>query len=1172
MILFRPSSSLVLWGSAAALAVCGWMRAAHASALDGRVENGVVLVALSLVFGHVLRRRRAAEGDEFGADRHALTLIVAGCALLGLSRVAGHTSLTTIREAVPPPLTWFYIALVVVTPTWLQRTARRRSVADQTLFAALALTALDGALCLLPAPAGVALGGCALATALASGRTRVSPLRSPAVLGMVAFALALTIATAHGLHRVDARPAWTWIVAATLTGLAVAAVPRSRDDWRAILAAPTVAATAVALCTAVVVGLLAVEVHPIAALRTRLTMFQQHPNFLAPFFALHATFALGLAASSTTVARRIGWGAVVALLGAATLHTDSNAGRAAVIVGLALVPGMFVVRRLVARLPRAVVVSVAALAVVGAVVGGALLIGGADAGSAGLGTGLDRVARSLDYRLDAWRNSAAVTLSSPWIGVGPNTHLSMFSFEPGSRYFNDPTSPHPHNVLLYVLQAGGVVAAAATLWWLGALLVALWRRFAGGASDDVPEVLVAAVLAGCASLAVANSLDLGLSLMTVVPAPLFALTGLVARHRREVWTPRAGPAALVAVALLLVTAGLAWRPLWARMRAHQAQLHVMETSFGIPRDVAVGRARRAMAKALANDPTLPGAHDLFARWLEPTDRGFHRALEVLDDLVALTPCDAHAHSLVAQLYKRNGMYRQAAAAYERSLAAPRAHGDRNRDRADLVWCLAKEGARDEALARLVDALRLESGVVDQVPWRIDGDERRYLPVRGGEQAPITLVEAAETLFKRHLDDEAAGRPVGRRFWMDTYNAFRDAGRDDRALEVLDTIEHELPDLLAAEPWTLDNERGKIALDAGDIDGARALFMAAYDKTVAAGQPVSFFRTQADKLGADGTEASPAADDTPQASLGAVGQILDMHPIYTDHFRARHDELVARGDPGAAADALLRLLVFTDDVVARAELLGDAARLYDEADRPDDVRECVGNALDHLARKPFPVALLLLDEHRTLPGELAVAYARHLARRGIPPAEAREYAWSLPHYFSSRTGPSLFRLDFLQATAQVDGLLKEAELLLLIDPTNIPAMWARVVALEGLGRLAEADDAMRALAEHFGRLHAPERLINDFVASVDHRADDPRVWMRVAILKLLQGYYGDAAGLFSRGREQAGDDAALEAELAQWQSRAALYAGRLDDARAALADAVALDPLRPMLARRLEALR
>ena len=55
----------------------------------------------------------------------------------------------------------------------------------------------------------------------------------------------------------------------------------------------------------------------------------------------------------------------------------------------------------------------------------------------------------------------------------------------------------------------------------------------------------------------------------------------------------------------------------------------------------------------------------------------------------------------------SGLAGQAADAFGRSLAAPRGHGDRNRDRADRIWCLAQEGEREASADRrhLVAALK-----------------------------------------------------------------------------------------------------------------------------------------------------------------------------------------------------------------------------------------------------------------------------------------------------------------------------------------------------------------------------------------------------------------------------------------------------------------------------------
>ncbi len=1147
MLVFRVGKVMALWGSVLVLSTHAYFRSVAASTIDSRLLWGLPVILGALLLGHLLalavpsaRRRR------LDADQHGLSLLVAAICLEAFSHVEAHTSIRVLREEVPQILGWIYPTMVLLTPLGLKLSSSLRSAADQGLWISLSLCSLSGAVVLLSAPAALCLGFIALVMQFDDGGGRVQ--RSPLLLFATLVVGLLLLSSWVGLNPLHAAPSRAWILAAASTGLAIAVRPRKRADWRWILSAPLATALLIALSALLLTVYLGVQVDWLPALRTRLTVFRQHPNFLAPFLAFQSLVALGLALSERRF--RLTGLACSALLAASTVMTDSRTGIGALALALLTLPILYGLARLSAKLQRRLAWAT--------LVGAPLLLGGVlwsqqnDSGESSLlqaASKLERFDASMEYRVDAWWNSIDIIKTNPLLGIGPGTFVSVRRFQPGSRFFNEPESPHPHNVLLYVGQAAGIPAALLSLAWLLALLKVLWTGFGSG-SHEAPRFLLATLIAATVGLAAASCLDLGLSLQTVLPAPIFVLTGLALgsatlheRRRRE------GPALLwtLPLALLMVPDGL--QAIRARSDLEQAKL--MWYLAGQRRgdaDQLRDSSREVLAQAIQRDPDLAPAYDLLARWTENADGGFLAAKQVLEDLVQRAETYGPSLSLLGHLYMRHGMYTEASTWLERGLACSHGSVHLTRDRADVILSLARLGQRQECLEQIASALRLGSGVVDELPFVWRAEIQEYLLTLGGDPslAPIRLSEAAEILFARNIALEEATQPVGRQFWMATYNAYRRADKDSGAADVLNYIEqHQIFD----EPHTLAYERGRMKLDAEDLEGALELFETAAD--VAPSTSAPYFRMAATDVRRLQGKVTEAAEQTADA-FAATGEILDRPMAFLESLELQSSVALAKGDAASAAQLLERTLLYEDELEARAarwERVGDLYRLA--GDGKEGVR-AYGEALVHLNAKPFGLPNLQLGQVRSIPGRIAQSLCSTWREMGLDQQGIQEAAWGLPDFFSPRTAWSLLRMALYYENGQPDALLREADLQLLRDGHNGLALWARLDALEGLGQWNNLRDTMRDLAEQFAVQYSVEEVYRQAVISGASRAHDPDAWFEIAILNLLRGRYQEAADMFGNALERTEGAPHAAAHLLGWQARATYLADSPRARRAARA--------------------
>jgi tetratricopeptide (TPR) repeat protein len=145
---------------------------------------------------------------------------------------------------------------------------------------------------------------------------------------------------------------------------------------------------------------------------------------------------------------------------------------------------------------------------------------------------------------------------------------------------------------------------------------------------------------------------------------------------------------------------------------------------------------------------------------------------------------------------------------------------------------------------------------------------------------------------------------------------------------------------------------------------------------------------------------------------------------------------------------------------------------------------------------------------------------------------------------------------------VDQLLREADLQILADPRHLPALWARLFALEAAGRHLELGGAMRAVVDAYSVGASAERQFNQLAAVMQEKQDrmrDPQSWEQVALLMLLRGKYKESVDMYGRTRQYLVDDPAEEARVCSWQAMAAFLASEPGEARRVLREALALQP-------------
>src|SRR5262249_32752142 len=198
---------------------------------------------------------------------------------------------------------------------------------------------------------------------------------------------------------------------------------------------------------------------------------------------------------------------------------------------------------------------------------------------------------------------------------------------------------------------------------------------------------LAALMAGTLCLLAANLFDLGLSLVSVVPGPLFVITGLLLASRvRPATDAPARPWGALArsAALAVVVVPLSLQPLRALARLQQGEIYTWEAERADDDPALRERARSTLTRALELDPAVPRAADLLARWYEGQPDGLQPAIDILQARLSLAPHDEDILSAIAHIELRAGALEAGRTHPAAALQGPEGSPNQVQDRPALV--------------------------------------------------------------------------------------------------------------------------------------------------------------------------------------------------------------------------------------------------------------------------------------------------------------------------------------------------------------------------------------------------------------------------------------------------------------------------------------------------------
>ena len=1112
----------------------------YAVAFDARVSWTAGVCASALLLGHLvamaLGRRSARFAEPPGPVRHLLALCITALAASAMTHVSPQDTIEAIRAEVPPTLGPLYPLLCFVSPLLLRGSSRTLDAADQALLALLAIGTTSAVL-FLDGGAMLALASVTLLLQLGAGGRLPRP-GGWLVLSAGAVFVCFFVSTLLSDNPLIARPAMRWIGAAALTALAVGARPRNGDAWIRLLAAPVAAATLVALCDVALTTRIATQFGISNALDTRLQLFRQHPNFLASLYAFHAVLATALLGVRTR-ARWFGVTAFVFLV-LATWHTDSNAGKAGLALGLAAIPVVWALSAIARRFGGRVVaigsISVVALllAGIGAAVSGAL-------GVSAIEGRVDRFQKSFEFRIAAWTNAANVIRENPVVGVGPHVFVAETPYRHGTRFASEPSPPHPHDVPLYVAQAGGVPALGAFLIWMVILLARQFRLLTRARDDGtIPGGLVLGTLAATGGLLAATVFDLGLALDTIVPWPLWWVSGLfLIDHstRREPALP--GPGLFAMAATLLVFFIAAVPPIRARIEISRSRLLAADG----PRIAAFTEARElqlaALRRAVELDPSLEDGYIMLDAVLSgsPEER-----LELLNEYRRQAPDYGHVRSRVGRLLAELGSLEHAADALSYAVVDRYWSETLLDDRARYVRVLGQLGRRDEAEAALKSAIISDHSVVNS--FEKDEEGRPFVEMldeHGDPADGMPIADVLDTLSDGLTRRRDGGHEVARRDWMQLFLAYRATGLDEEAEAYLDFLDRSVAEI---EPESILRERGRLASDRGDRAAAVRIYREAHRIT-----GIESFLDFAREAG-----TRRAAKAAPR-SLAFIGDLMAWQPAYELALGTRIDAAFSKGAPLDAAEDLDRRLFFVIRPIDRARILVRKADALAAGRAPSSaVLAALREALENLFSKRYSLQYLSVRLEDSFPGHIAASMVAQWDADGLEVPEMEAAALAIDDARGASPAALLFRIGLWRETGNAEGLLRDARMLTRLVPDSDFATHAELIARE----ILDPVDVVRRIAR--------DRVL---LRILHPTTDPPTNPVGQAIEKMMTGDYGGASTQF-RALFQGAGAGRESSTVLEWWARARLLDGSPDEAGLLITRALKSDPGHRLNMRRAEA--
>jgi len=769
------------------------------------------------------------------------------------------------------------------------------------------------------------------------------------LLLLLAFAV---LSTVKAINPVKAVQAITHFGVCVSIFAIITCRPRDEGFYKKLFTAMILGATIVIISILILLSLVSMTIGPKPALTTRLTIFYQHPNFLAPYLAIMAIICLTMVATIRSKLLKLYLPIFMAMIIGALFLTDSRAGYAGCLVGIVICSALSPwVRSLITKFFRgagkikllkskklwAAVLIIICITTIIALSSEKLISSVKNS---------TRLKRSTSYRLDAWSNSIQIIKNqlneNKLYGVGMDTFLSVKKFPPGSKFSHEITAPHPHNLFLYIAQSSGLPALLGFLLLIIGYLycsISIIRKIS---SPFLIKITIGIFACFCTIL-VCSLADLGLSIVTLIPGPLWIFFGIIS----SIFTSRISSrnrsidigglkAAIPAAAIILLTYYGAYLPSLGRLYLKKAEL--MDDHY------RPDEADRLANLALTKDPLYRKAADfLLPRYCK--NNSFDEANLLITTLCKLEPNNAELHHMRAKILMYCDQMNEAIKEFKNTVKID--HGSPNLPDyyASLIRIESSFGKKDDAIRDLKSAIKHNIAVINKINWKVNkhATEPRddlFLEIADSDEI-IKLEEILIELHKEMKESLKKSQPQDRFSWFSIYLAFKNAHIYDQALLILDDIESIWP----AERAYILESRSNIAEAQKDKEKSHKFLSDAKDG-VDETNPSSIIYYQIKFLN---KQVEDGNFDEVIAKLEAlISNLKDYHNFKKSFVMALEsldNALVQNNDHARRIDSLKKSYFFCSQWDQRAFLLADLAYSLWCGGHLDEAERTVAKALD-----------------------------------------------------------------------------------------------------------------------------------------------------------------------------------------------------------------------------------
>ncbi|MFH2001272.1 MAG: O-antigen ligase family protein, partial [Planctomycetota bacterium] len=746
-------------------------------------------------------------------------------------------------------------------------------------------------------------------------------------------------------------------------------------------------------------------------LSTRLTLFYQHPNFLAPYFASISLLSLALA----WIQPRFRGKSACAVLSFSALCalwlTDSRAGLLGFGAGLSVFALWFFpwnrVRASLVFRHKKIMAGTGLLILLGTAI--ALGVFSEDIRSAvGKST---RLQRAQDYRIDAWSNSAEIIRRNLWTGIGLNTFMSVKKYPPGSKFAHESAAPHPHNLLLYVAQSCGVPALFFFLLLLGGYAWGTWiliRR----TDDRRIKKLVIGCFSASVALLLSGMLDLGLSLVTLFPSLIWIFMAIVSSlcnshlHRKSRVLSFHNASGIVVVGLIAYASCSAFiLPVTGRIVLKRCALSLAEDNEA--------ETVRLAKLSLAADPYLEPSREILLRQYLKDER-YEEALQLVEDAVGQQPENAALYMKLGDVLSSSEQHESAASNYLKAVDMDHGSSDLPLYYAKLINEEALLGRREEAALHLEKAVCLNIAVINLVDWKIlpheAGRDDLYLEF-GPDQEILRLEAVLDGVYAKLKEKADHGVKQDRFDWFALYQAYHNAFIHTQALAVLDDIETLFGE---KEKAVVDCFRAEIAEELGDLDTSRTLISRADAQgDVTNPAAVRYYQSRKSELLYAMDEGRLNDEIVSQRdTLAGLRDFESSRKSFVTVLENLLNALEVKGDVRNSIPLMRSRLFFCSDKLERVKFILRLSALHRAAGQLEKAEESVAEAIDLLADQNKRMAELDDLEKRMQMQEGACLLSRVYEEMNLPQGELFDRVGKTTDLYSMNPARLIFKYEFL----------------------------------------------------------------------------------------------------------------------------------------------------------------